>query len=63
MTIFSVADVAEILSLSRNSVLALIHSARLTAFNVSAGEKQARYRVTQQALQDFVQQRSQGVAS
>ena len=57
---FSTKQVAAHLGISRETVAALIRSGQLAAINVSLSpsSRRPRYRVTEQALEDFEAQRS-----
>jgi excisionase family DNA binding protein len=55
---FTVAEVAAHLAVSDEAVLALIRSGRLKSVNVGLGVKRPRHRITQQALEEFIQSRT-----
>ena len=57
---FSTKQVAAHLGISRETVAALIRSGQLAAINVSLSpsSRRPRYRVTEQALEDFEAKRS-----
>lgn len=57
-----IAEVAEQLSVSTNAVLSWIRSGALEAYNVARSETaRPLYRVTQRALDDFKERRTQRV--
>jgi excisionase family DNA binding protein len=57
VTYFKVPEVAKMLRLRRDTVTGLIRRGELAAFNVGSGGR-AQYRVSQQALDEFVQARA-----
>ena len=57
MTTFTPATAAKALHVSRNKVMAWIHSGQLAASNLGDG-KQPRYRITQAAIDDLLARRT-----
>ena len=58
MTVYTVSQLAEILQRSRSSIVSLIRSGRLKAFDASPDGRLRQWRVTQQALDAFVDENS-----
>lgn len=55
---FTVPEVAERLKLSTDAVLALVHAGKLAASNVGLGTQRPRWRITAEALDQFLAERS-----
>jgi hypothetical protein len=56
MTVYTVTDLSRILHRSRSSVVGLISSGRLQAFDASPEGIQRQWRITEDALQEFISQ-------
>lgn len=57
LTVFSVPDVASVLGVNREKIRAWIRAGLLKAINVSAGPR-PRWRISQQALDEFLESRT-----
>lgn len=56
MKTHTVSELATILQRSRSSIVCLIQSGRLKAFDAAPGGKHRQWRVTAEALTEFMQQ-------
>lgn len=57
-TLLTVAAVAKRLSLGSDAVLSLIHAGRLKAVNVGLGEHRPRWRISPEAIDEFLYTRT-----
>jgi excisionase family DNA binding protein len=58
MTAHTVKDVAALIGTTEDHVLALIHAKKVGAVNVGLGKKKPRWRITPEALANFLAARS-----
>jgi len=58
MNALTVADVAEKVGTSESIILAHIHAGRLVAVNIGLGSQRPRWRLTQEAVTNFLESRA-----
>lgn len=58
MKFYTVAEVKDLLQVNHAKVLSWINKCEIEAINISEGQKQARYRISQEALDKFLQART-----